>query len=80
MSMDPVMFYIVVGILGFQIIAGTIIFASGRPRCFLPRFPCNLAFDISFFHASSALSDVAGMEKLCYAQQAFEGIGGHVWP
>ena len=59
MSMDPVMFYIAVIVLGFQIIAGAIIYAS-RPRCFLPRFPYNLVSEISFFHKSSALSDVTG--------------------
>ena len=63
MFMDPMMFYIVVGILGFQLIAGTIIFAS-IPRRFLPRFPYNLVSEISFFHASSALSDVAGTANM----------------
>ena len=63
MSMDPVMFYIAVAILGFQLIAGAIIFAS-TPRPFLPRFPYNLASEISFFHASSALSDVAGTANM----------------
>jgi len=38
MLMGPVMFYIAVVILGFQLIAGTIVFAS-MPRRFLPRFP-----------------------------------------
>ena len=78
MSMDPVIFYIAVAILGFQLIAGTIIFASGRPRCFLPRFPCNLAFEISFFHASSALSDVAGMANMSSAMRSrhLKRLGG----
>jgi len=30
MSMDPVMFYIAVSILGFQLIAGTIIFVTRK--------------------------------------------------
>ncbi|PUU73743.1 hypothetical protein B9Z19DRAFT_1196717 [Tuber borchii] len=59
MSMGPLIFYIAVAILGFQLITGTIILWSGRPRRFLPRFPYNLAFEISLFHASRALSDVA---------------------
>ena len=63
MSMDPVMFYIAVAILGFQLIAGAIIYAS-RPRCFLPRFPYNLVSEISFFHKSSALSDVTGTANM----------------
>ena len=63
MLMDPVMSYIAVAILGFQLIAGVIIFAS-RPRCFLPRFPRNLISEISFFHRSSALSDVAGTANM----------------
>ena len=65
-SMDPVMFYIAVAILGFHLIAGTIIFAS-TPRRFLPRFPYSLASEISFFHASSALSDVAGTANMSSA-------------
>ena len=68
MSMDPVMFYIAVAILGFQLIAGTIIFAS-TPRRFLPRFPYNLASEISFFHGSSALSDVAGTANMSSAMR-----------
>lgn len=57
MSMDPVMFYIAVGILGFQLIARTIILVT--PKGFLQRFPYTLSSEIGFFHASSALSDVA---------------------
>ena len=68
MSMDPVMFYIAVGILGFQLIAGTIMFAW-RPKRFLPRFPYNLASEISFFHASSVLSDVAGTANMSSAMR-----------
>ena len=63
MLMDPVMFHIAVAIPGFQLITGVIIFAS-RPRCFLPRFPRNLISEISFFHRSSALSDVAGTANM----------------
>ncbi|RPB03871.1 hypothetical protein L873DRAFT_1786829 [Choiromyces venosus 120613-1] len=69
MSMDPVMFYIAVVILGFQLIAGSIIFAS-RPRRFLPRFPYNLVSEISFFHASSAMSDVAGTANMSSAMRS----------
>ena len=47
-SMDPVIFCIAVAILGFQLIAGTIIFASGRPRHFLPRLRYNFACEIGF--------------------------------
>ncbi|PUU79492.1 hypothetical protein B9Z19DRAFT_1125086 [Tuber borchii] len=76
MSMDPVMFYIAVVVLGFQIIAGAIIYAS-RPRCFLPRFPYNLTSEISFFHASSALSDVAGTANMSSAMRSthLKGLG-----
>ena len=68
MSMDPVMFHIAVAILGFQIIAGTIISAS-TPGRFLPRFPYNLASEISFFYASSALSDVARTANMSSAMR-----------
>jgi len=76
-SMDPVMFYIAVFILGFQLIAGTIIFIS-TPRRFLPRFPYNLVSEISFFHASSALSDVAGTANMSSAMRSrhLRGLGG----
>jgi len=63
MSMDPVMFYIPMAILGFQLIAVTIIFAWA-PGWFLPRFPYSLTSEISFFHGSSALSDVAGIPNM----------------
>ena len=76
MSMDPVMFYIAVGILGFQLIAGTIIFVT--PRRFLPRFPYTLASEISFFYASSALSDVAGTANMNSAMRSrhLKRLGG----
>ena len=76
MLMDPVMFYIAVVILGFQLITGAIIFAS-RPRCFLPRFPYNLVSEISFFHTSSALSDVAGTANMSSAMRGrhLRGLG-----
>ena len=76
MSMDPVMFYIAVAILGFQLIAGTIIFVT--PRRFLPRFPYNLASEISFFHASRALSDVAGTANMNSAMRSrhLKRLGG----
>ena len=76
MLMDPVMFYIAVVILGFQLIAGIIIFAS-TPRRFLPRFPYNLASEISFFHASSALFDVAGTANMSSAMRSrhLTGLG-----
>ena len=77
MSMDPVMFYIAVAILGFQLIAGTIIFAS-TPRRFLPRFPYSLASEISFFHASRALCDVAGTANMSSAMRGrhLKRLGG----
>ncbi|PUU81906.1 hypothetical protein B9Z19DRAFT_1190850 [Tuber borchii] len=77
MLMDPVMFYIAVAVLGFQLIAGTIIFAS-TPRRFLPKFPFNLASEISFFYASSALSDVAGTANMSSAMRSrhLKGLGG----
>ena len=68
MLMDPVMFYIAVVILGFQLIAGTIIFAS-TPRRFLPRFPYNLGSKISSFHASSALPAVARTANMSSAMR-----------
>ena len=76
MSIDPVMFYIAVAILGFQLITGAIIFTS-RPRCFLPRFPYNLVSEISFFHMSSALSDVAGTANMSSAMRSrhLRGLG-----
>jgi len=76
MSMDPVMFYIAVVILGFQLITGAIIFAS-RPRCFLPRFPYNLVSEISFFYASSAMSDAAGTANMSSAMRGrhLKGLG-----
>jgi len=46
MLMDPVIFYIAVDILGFRLIAGTIILPSGSPKRFLPRFLYNLASEI----------------------------------
>ena len=77
MLMDPVMFYIAVFILGFQLIAGTIIFAL-TPRRVLPRFPYSLASEISFFHASSALSDVAGTANMSSAMRSkhLKRLGG----
>ena len=76
MSMDPVMFYIAAVILGFQLITGAIIYAS-RPRCSLPRFPYNLVSEISFFHTSSALSDVAGTANMSSAMRSrhLKGLG-----
>ena len=76
MSMDPTMFYIAVVILGFQLIAGAVIFAW-MPRRFLPRFPYNLVSEISFFHASSALSDVAGTTNMSSAMRSrhLKGLG-----
>ena len=77
MSMDPGMFYIAVAILGFQLIAGTIVFAS-TPRPFLPRFPYNLASEISFFYASSALCDLAGTANMSSAMRSrhLKRLGG----
>ncbi|KAG0127965.1 hypothetical protein HOY82DRAFT_624030 [Tuber indicum] len=77
MSMDPVMFYMAVAVLGFQIIAGAIIFLS-RPRCLLPRFPYTLASEIGFFHASAkAMSDIAGTEHMSSAMRSkhLAGLG-----
>ena len=75
-SMDPVMFYIAVIVLGFQLIVGAIIYAS-RPRRFLPKFPYNLVSEISFFHTSSALSDVAGTANMSSAMRSrhLKGLG-----
>ena len=77
MFMDPVMFCIAVVILGFQLISGTIIFALA-PRRLLPRFPYNLVSEISFFHASSALSDVAGTANMSSAMRSrhLKRLGG----
>ena len=76
MSMDPVMFYIAVAVLGFQLIGGVIIYAS-RPRRLLPRLPYNLVSEISSFHASSALSDVAGTANMSSAMRSrhLKGLG-----
>ena len=76
MSMDPVMFYIAAFVLGFQLLAGAIIYAS-RPRCFLPRFPYNLVSEISFFYASSAMSDAAGTANMSSAMRGrhLKGLG-----
>ena len=76
MSMDPVMFYIAIAVLGFQLIGGVIIYAS-RPRRFLPRFPYNLVSEITFFHASSALSDVARTANMSSAMRSrhLKGLG-----
>ena len=76
MSMDPVMFYIAVVVLGFQLIGGVIIYAS-RPRRLLPRLPYNLVSEISSFHASSALSDVAGTANMSSAMRSrhLKGLG-----
>ena len=75
--MGPVMFYIVVGILRFQPISRTIIFAS-TPRRFLPRLGSNLTSEISFFHASSALSHVAGTLNMSSAMHSrhLKRLGG----
>jgi len=54
MFMDPVMFYIAVAVLGFHLIARTIIFALA-PRCLLLRFPYNLVSEISPLHPSRDL-------------------------
>ena len=69
MSMDPAMFYIAVVILGFQLIAGVIIFAL-TPRRFLPRFPYNLVSEIGFFYSSNALSDLAGTANMSSAMRS----------
>jgi len=69
-SMDLVMFYIAVAILGFQLIAAAIVFPS-MARRFLPRFLYNLVSEISFFHASSCfLFDVAGTGNMSSAMRA----------
>jgi len=69
MSMDLVMFYIAVAILGFQLIAAAIVFPS-MARHFLPRFLYNLVSEISFFHASSVVFDVAGTGNMSSAMPA----------
>lgn len=76
MSVDHVMFYIAVVILGFQLIAGAIIFTL-TPNRFLPPFRYNLVSEISFFHASNALSDVAGTANMNSAmhRRHLSGLG-----
>ena len=75
--MDLVMFYIAVVMLGFYLIAGTIIFALA-PRRLLMRFLYNLVAEISFFHASSALSDVSGTANMSSAMRSrhLKRLGG----
>lgn len=76
-SIDPVMFYITMAILGFQLISGTIIFRS-TSTCFLSKFPYNLSSEISFFHASSALSDLSGTANMSSAMRSrhLKRLGG----
>ena len=67
-SMDPVMFYIAIALLGFSTLASAVIFYS-RPRRFLPRLPITLAAEIGFFYASEALEDMAGTAHMSSAMR-----------
>ena len=67
-SMDPVMFYISVVLLGFSALASIVIFTA-RPRRFLPRLPDNLAAEIGLFCASQALEDTAGTAHMSSAMR-----------
>jgi len=69
--MGQVMFCIAAALLGFQAIVWTLIFGSAlTSRPFLPRFPYNLASEIRFLHASSALSDIAGTADMSSAMRS----------
>ena len=67
-SMDPVMFYIAVVLLGFSALASIVIFTA-RPRRFLPRLPDSLAAEIGLFYASQALEDTAGTAHMSSAMR-----------
>ena len=67
-SMDPVMFYIAIVLLGFSTLASAVIF-NARPRRFLPRLPITLAAEIGFFYASEALEDTAGTAHMSSAMR-----------
>jgi len=70
------MFYMAVVMPGFQLITGVIIFPS-TPKRSLRRFPYNLVSEISFFHASSALCQVAGTANMSSAMRNrhLKGLG-----
>ena len=67
-SMDPVMFYIAVVLLGFSALASVVIFTA-RPRRFLPWLPNSLAAEIGLFYASQALEDTAGTAHMSSAMR-----------
>ena len=67
-SMDPVMFYIAVVLLGFSALASIVIFTA-RPKRFLPWLPDNLAAEIGLFYASQALEDTAGTAHMSSAMR-----------
>ena len=67
-SMDPVMFYISVVLLGFSALASVVIFTA-RPRRFLPWLPDSLAAEIGLFYASQALEDTAGTAHMSSAMR-----------
>jgi len=71
----PVMFYIAIALLGFQLVTGTIIFSMSRR--FLASFPYNLASETFCFHASSALSDDTGTANMTSAMRSphLKGLG-----
>ena len=62
-SMDPVMFYIAIVLLGFSTLASVVIFNS-RPKRFLPRLPITLAAEIGSIYASEALEDTVGTANM----------------
>ena len=67
-SMDPVMFYISVVLLGFSALASVVIFTA-RPKRFLPWLPDSLAAEIGLFYASQALEDTAGTAHMSSAMR-----------
>ena len=67
-SMDPVMFYIAIVLLGFSTLASVVIF-NARPKRLLPRLPNTLAADIGFVYASQALEDTAGAAHMSSAMR-----------
>ena len=67
-SMDPVMFYIAIVLLGFSTLASAVVFTA-RPKRFLPRLPDCLAAEIGLFYASEALEDIAGTAHMSSAMR-----------
>ena len=67
-SMDPIMFYIAIVLLGFSTLASAVIFSS-CPKRFMPRLPNTLAAEIGFIYASEALEDTAGTAHMSSAMR-----------